>query len=60
MSICNHGIITSQTTAHNYFNFCVDIPYLNINQFCLNQDASHIFHGIMVNFLEYLANSIKI
>ena len=47
----------SQTAVRICFKFCVDVPWVDPYLVCQNRGATPIFHGIMGNFVQFLANS---
>ena len=53
-------IFFSQTAAWIPFKFCVEVPQGEFYQVCSNRGATPIFQGIMGNFVQFLASSLKI
>ena len=46
-----------KTAAWICFKFCVDVPWVAPYKVRKNRGATPIFHGIMGNFVQFLANS---
>ena len=60
--MCDRGISTffgffSQITTRICLKFCVDVPQVDPYQVCYNWVGTPIFHGIMGNFVQFLASS---